>query len=143
MHIRIEVKSNNYIYLWLKYITGFDINSHCAKCLIGKYSKLIQYRSQKVGKVYEGELNEHDAPYVYLCGVTKVYENNLHIACMKDERVGFEYEDSNVRVSIEGARQLAITPLVGELFPVQQSTCRNFQFGYHYLRDGIEETAHA
>lgn len=137
MYIRIKVKSNCYIFLWLKYITGFDITKHCAKCLTGNYSKLIQYRSQKVGKIYEGELSEYETPYAYLCGVTRNYDDNLHIAFKKSQGEIIAYEDKNVSVSIENAQKLIIPPVAGKSFSVEQQSCRNFQFGYHYLSDQL------
>lgn len=134
MRIRVEVKSNRYLYLWIKYVIGFDIAKHCAKCLLGKYSKLIPYRSQTSGRVYEGVLNEHEAPYLYLCGVTPIHSENLHIAFQFSAGETIDYEDENIQVRITDAKRLPIPPTMKN-FPLSFNTCRNFQFGYHYFYD--------
>ena len=135
VNAHIEVKTGKYRYLWLKYVTGFDIREHCARCLIGKYSKMIKFRSQGPGAVFEGELNEHEAPYLYLCGVTGKWANNLHIAfqyCAWDK---VEYEDDNIKVVLDHASRLPIEPVKGLSLPSAYTTCRNFQFGYHYFHE--------
>jgi hypothetical protein len=45
-----------------------------------------------------------------------------------------EFEDGNVRVQVAGMKRLLIPPVNLDL-PESFTTCRNFQFGWHYLRD--------
>lgn len=116
----------------------FDPAKHCARCLLGGYSRHIPFGRVRAGSTYAGDLHERDAPYLYLCGVTPEWAENLHIAFEPAERERIEYEDANARVVIEGARRLNIPPLPVEMSPAF-ATCRNYQFGYQYLRDRDEQ----
>ncbi len=35
------VLRRKYRYLWLKYVQGIDLGVHCARCLVGAYSKAV------------------------------------------------------------------------------------------------------
>lgn len=131
MYLVVTIKRTRYLYLWLKYVTGFDISNHCATCLEGHYSKLLPYRRRlEPGQRFEGLLNEHQAPYVYLCGVTPSYPENLHIPMRYKQGHTVEYEDANIVVKALHAERLSIEPVDLPL-PSAFTTCRNFQFGYH------------
>lgn len=135
MHIQLLIKSNAYRILWLKYVTGFDVSKHCARCLIGKYSKLLPYGFGRniAGTVYEGELNEHEAPYLYLCGVTSRYACNLHVAFSHCPGEVVSFEDDNIRLTIHDAVQYQIREIPGLVMPREFTSCRNYQFGYAYI----------
>lgn len=132
IHLKLEVKSTRFHYLWLKYVTGFDVSKHCAKCLLGKYSKMIPFRQYYPGSVFERDLDEHEAPFMYLCGVTSVHDENLHVAMRYAPGQIIEYEDANIKVIAQDAERLPIEHVDLPL-PKEFTTCRNFQFGYHYF----------
>lgn len=121
-------------YLWLKYVTGFDLSVHCARCLVGQYSRMFPYR-KRVTELYNEPLEEHSAKWLYLCGVSNRYENNLHIAFEEAEGETLLYDDGKTIVEIEGARQIPIIQLEsydkepkGHL--KEFNTCRNWRFAY-------------
>jgi hypothetical protein len=136
MHIRLEVKTNSFISLYIKYVTGFNDEEYGPKCLTGNYSKLIAYGSYNKCVVAEGELNEYDAPYMYICGTTRLHMNDLHMAFKKHESNVIEYDNGLVRVKIEGAEKLEIPGIKEALFPIEKAFNEHFMFGYHYLREG-------
>ncbi len=131
MVIEVQVKIP-YYRLWLKYVTGFNEKVHCARCLKGKFSKALPMPTENKPNTYKGILTEHEAPYLYLCGVTRKYSENLHIAFQWKGRSTVEYESERVRVVITNAEQLPISPIHEPLeLDDKFTTCRNFQFGWH------------
>jgi hypothetical protein len=134
LEVRVKIP---YYRLWLKYVTGFNEKVHCARCLKGPFSKVLPMPTEKTPNTYKGILNEHESEYLYLylCGVTRKYSENLHIAFQWKGRSTIEYEDKRARVVITNAEQLHIPPIHEPLeLDDKFTTCRNFQFGWHYLR---------
>lgn len=127
-------------YLWLKYITGFNLDEHCARCLLGEYSSLFPY-GKVVKKINDKELNEHDAKYYYLCGVSKPYKwiENLHIAFKYKAGAMIDYDDGKTRVLIQDAEQIEIKeqPVYRARYGdyAAYNTCRNWRFAYQIINN--------
>ena len=120
-------------YLWLKHVTGVDLNVHCARCLQGEYINGISPRNPHTTDI---ELN--DGVY-YLCGVSLpyVWEKNFHIAFEYKADSRIEYENNGISVVIENAARLPVSEeYVDSSHPKawkkEFRTCRNWQFA-HYL----------
>lgn len=133
--IRVFKTDETFGYLWLKYVTGFNLEQHCAKCLLGEYSSAFQFGRQTTA-LHNEELNEHPARYYYLCGVTKPYRwmKNLHVAFEYAEGEILEYKDEKTYILIENARQI---PIVAQKQYMtihggtpSYNTCRNWRFAY-------------
>lgn len=92
-------------YLWLKYITGANLNHHCAKGLLGSYSKRI---SPRTGKEEGIILSEHPAKILYLCGVSSPYrwEKNFHLAFLPEQGAHIEYESNGIAITIANAERI-------------------------------------
>ncbi|CAB4185566.1 hypothetical protein UFOVP1492_36 [uncultured Caudovirales phage] len=141
MFFKIRIKKQ-YSFLWIKYVTAFQSNTHCMNCLVGGRSLKIPPASKAgahpylPGMEYFGILNEHPFKYVYLCGVTNEYANNLHVVVRYKPGSVVIHEDQHSIVEITNAERLDI-PKIAE--PIDRghhyTTCRNFMFGYAYLRD--------
>ena len=122
-------------YLWLKYVTGFNLEQHCARCLLGEYSSAFQFGRQTTA-LHNEELNEHAARYYYLCGVTKPYRwiKNLHVAFEYAEGEALEYKDDKTYILIENARQIPIVAqkqyMTSHGENPSYNTCRNWRFAY-------------
>lgn len=120
-------------YLWLKYVTGTDLEQHCAKCLLGKYSNRVSPEKQ----VYSSEiqLNESSAKYLYLCGVSHPYEwdENFHLAWRVKEGSEIQFEEKGISGIIKNAERIPILPAPAGSHKRQTrkefATCRNWQFG--------------
>ena len=134
MTIKTFKTTERFSYLWLKYVNGFNLSVHCAKCLEGKYSRLFPFR-KKVLELSEAALDEYQAKYMYLCGVTNEYSRNLHIAFEYAEGETLHYIDGKTIVVIENARQIEIIELSSyQAEPKGKfaiyNTCRNWRFAY-------------
>ena len=130
--IRVFKTSQRFKYFWCKYVNGFNLDVHCAKCLIGHYSKKVS--ADKC--IINATLNEYDCKYYYICGVTTpyVWVNNFHLAFELAPNEILEYYDGNTYIAIENARQIPIIKrdYRDAKFGNNKSfnTCRNWQFAY-------------
>ena len=130
----VEFKTRKrFRYLWVKYVTGFDLSQHCARCLKGKYSRVFPFR-EHITEAHDFDLNEAEYNYIYICGVTDKYEENLHIVLVPSEET-FTYDDGETSFVIEGATRIQIVQQrsyylepTGDL--KEFYTCRNWQFAY-------------
>lgn len=134
--IRFEA-THPYRYLWLKYVTGFNLNVHCARCLLGHYSSAFGYKRQP-DKLADVTLDEFPCRYMYLCGVTDRWEDNLHVAFVESEGDRFTYADKYCRLEVEGARRIDILELPS--YDLEKhgadrmyNTCRNWRFAYQIV----------
>lgn len=135
--IEAEVKLRAYRFLWLKYITGFKYQRHCDAGFSGSYSKLHDTprgRLVNAGR-FSVELSQKPFRYLYLCGVTSRYEDNLHVAFQPEHGSSITFEDDRIRVVVSNAAQLSISPIADGFggFGREFTTCRNWQFGMQYL----------
>lgn len=131
MKIKLIELKNKYRYLWLKYVIDFNLAHHCAKCLVGQYSRHI---NNNISVFKDIELNEYPYRYIYLCGVTYPYnwKNNLHLALKECEGNTVEYTFNGDRIIIEDAEIIDITDKYVYHHPngiyKAYSTCRNWRF---------------
>lgn len=133
--ISIQVFTADFRWLWLMYVHGFNERYHCQACLRGHKTKKMHYDRPTSGAPFHASfsLDEYQSPYIYLCGVTARYDANLHVAFTPTDQEGFTIEDPRLSLEITNARQVPIWPVDADV-PKEFSRCRNFQFGYRYLR---------
>lgn len=118
-------------YLWLKYVAGVDLNVHCARCLVGWYSKRIQPDLQDRSDIV---LDEHQTEYFYLCGVSSPYrwERNFHLAFRYKAGNTLRIMENGIEIVIEDAERIQIVKLDKYDHPKGSigayNTCRNWQF---------------
>lgn len=125
-------------YLWLKKVEGFNDTVHCARCLIGEYSKAFGL------KMAAGEavlLPYEEGDILYFCGVAKPYkwDNNMHLAGVIE--IGHPAIElvlhTGHKMTVAGVRPIGINAESAErLYPHLPKaflTCRNFQFGVQYF----------
>jgi len=128
----IEI-TERFRYLWLKYVTGVNLEQHCAKCLKGQYSKKINPHVNGFEKIV---LDESHADYYYLCGVSIPYkwEKNFHLAFKYMQGSIIELERLGIKIKIRGAELIPIIPTpLSEIDSFHKhdpayNTCRNWQF---------------
>ena len=141
MKIKKMKIEKDFKYLWLKYIVDVNLNTHCANCLVGNYSKKIK----KVKGTYENIiLNEYNSNFYYLCGVSFpfVYENNFHLAFKYCKGELLKYSSNGIEIEIEDAVAL---PVSKKFIDIQHpkakfksySSCRNWQFA-NYLKQILQ-----
>lgn len=130
--IKVQVHQEKaFRYLWLKYVHGFNPDHHCARGLIGPYSKRFPYsRGYVPPQLIEGALDEHPGPWFYLCGVTSRWEWNVHVAGTYEPGSIVTHQDERISVEIVGLKRLAIDASHSPPAPRDFATCRNWQFGW-------------
>jgi hypothetical protein len=147
--MRCKIISKNKIltgfkYFWGKKVTAFNDKYHCAKSLVGEYSKVINNK-MKCNEYIEVEkelTNEGDI--FYICGVSTPYiwKNNFHLALLikEGEKCLKEMYNGDV-IEVIGAKEIYFDYKIaysnysykGKAF----TTCRNFQFGSYAVYNGI------
>lgn len=128
--------NRNWMYLWGKYVTGVNLENHCAKSLLGNYSKKIDKN-----KAFESDLklDEFNSNIFYLCGVSKPYKwnENFHLAIRYKEGNNIIINRNGLYLEIENAEELPIIFNIDECNHDKKNkkefaTCRNWQFAYIY-----------
>ncbi|MFJ6136552.1 hypothetical protein [Kitasatospora sp. NPDC092286] len=135
----VQVGERRYRHLWLKYVTGIDLSRHCAVALHGRYSRLVDERSQ------EATVHLDEFPHAlawYLCGVTTApyrWEDNPHLAVTAAPGHAETLAVQGLTVHLDGVKPIHFTATdnVPDDDPNASDpayrTCRNWQFA-HYLR---------
>lgn len=137
----VEFKTNReFRFLWLKYVAGFDLNVHCAKCLIGEYSSIFKYGAREYPEIRNVELDEHEARYMYLCGVTPKWKDNLHVAFCESKGETMVYDDGITRFVVQDARRIDIVERDSYALEAHgndkwYNTCRNWRFAYQCVHN--------
>ena len=137
INIKQLTVSKPFKYLWLKHITGIDLNVHCAKCLKGEY---ISDVNNKITSLKDLPLQNG---VYYLCGVSLpfVWVNNFHLAFEYSEGDVVRYSNNGIEIIIENAVSLPISEkFIDETNNKAKyksyNTCRNWQFA-NYLKSKL------
>lgn len=136
--------TGSFRYLWLKYVNGVNLKVHCAKSLLGTYSKKV---SPQMGHVQEPiTLDEAQGDVFYLCGVTKPYRwiNNFHLAFKEKEGSTIHVNRNGIDITIRNAVEIPITDkyinqMDSNAHKKEYCTCRNWQFAYMYATGHLDE----
>ncbi len=133
--------TGSFKYLWLKYINDIDLTNHCAKCLLGTYSKKV---SNKTQEEFDIKLDESDAVVYYLCGVSMPYNwnKNFHLAFKEKEGSILKYDFNGIEIELENAERILFSKDDIDLADPNANkavfaTCRNWQFAYHLRKNNI------
>lgn len=128
---KLAVK-RKYRYFWLKFVTGIDLNVHCARCLAGSYSKSVNANQQEFAGICLPA-----SPFYYLCGVRN-YVDNIHVAFRESPGSLIQLDDELLTLTIRNAERVMfddsfIDPNHPKAGIKAYNTCRNWQFA-HWLR---------
>ncbi len=122
-------------FFWLKYVTGFDPTTKCAKSLKGFHSKAVKIASGNPAiPVKLAETDTYD--YLYLCGVSApyVHANNFHLVMRHQPGGKVTAEAYNgAQVIVTNVEEVPIEPLpepIAKAVTEHQAACRNYQFGW-------------
>jgi hypothetical protein len=117
-------------YLWAKYVRGFNQRDHCARCLVGSFSKVVKPTMGPGDHVLDAPATDWE--YFYLCGVTRHWHTNLHLAARRSQgNVARVTAFNGAIFEIPSFEAIPINPLpVGfRGMNAYFTTCRNWQFG--------------
>ena len=137
-----NLEPDNFMWLWMKYVTRVNDEKHCTNCLRGKYGKVLSKHNAELTSSPLLTLNEQPLETfsaIYICGVIKKgyprsnYEHNLHAvikpaAGRADE---FEFENWQFKVTngiFESIPSKADLPERYRDLPPQFKTCRIFRW---------------
>ena len=135
IHVKNLHVTKPFRYLWLKSVVDVDLSQHCARCLIGKYSKAINNKTIQLN-----DLNLENGVY-YLCGVSIPYNwnNNFHLAFMYKEGETIHHSNNGIDIQIENAVALPISTEFIDNTDIHANnksyaTCRNWQFAHYFKK---------
>ena len=132
-----------FVWLWAKYVTGYNPDRHCTNVLRGKYSKALSKHNALLAATPRLELNEQPAGAfvgVYICGVAKHgyatktnYPHNLHAVIRpqdgRNDSFSFERWTLYVRNgAFEPVPPLEALSLEDRQRAVEFTTCRIFRW---------------
>jgi hypothetical protein len=140
--IRHNFTPDDFMWLWAKYVVGFNEQYHCTNCLRGRYShRFSKARNPLLAAEREILFDEHSGHIaIYICGVArkgysikKNYEHNVHVAIQPEAGASssFVFEQWNVQVE-NGV--LCVIPSAESLpqrlrrLPATYTTCRIFRW---------------
>ena len=140
--IRHNFTPADFMWLWAKYVVGFNDRYHCTNCLLGPYS--ARFSKAKNARLAEDRaivFDEHTGHQaIYICGVTrkgysskKNYEHNVHLAIRPSVGTKSAYRFESWCVDIENG-ELQRIPAADELprnlqhMPAAFRTCRIFRW---------------
>ena len=135
MRIRVITVSAPFKYLWLKTVEGVDLNQHCARCLVGRYSKAVS------NTMKQAEYIPLEDSVYYLCGVALPFNwhRNFHLAFRPCPGSTIDYDSNGIHVLVEDAERLPVSaeyidPADPHANVKAYSTCRNWQFAHYYAK---------
>ena len=140
--IRHNFTPDDFMWLWAKYVVGFNERYHCTNCLRGPYSaRFSKAKNPSLAEDREIVFDEHIGhSAIYICGVArkgysskKNYEHNVHLAIRPTPGRIDAFTFERWRVEIEGGIALPI-PSAKDLdarfsgLPPAYTTCRIFRW---------------
>ncbi len=133
--MRLEVRGlenarESFVFLWGKYVKGFDSSKHCAECRLGDTKSPVNPK-RRDGDDYK---RRNDFPYFYLFGMGRGdrSRSNLHFAV--EPRPGSVASIGSI-YGVSFTIYDAFAPRIDRLpkgwmgLDDDFTTCRNFQFG--------------
>lgn len=137
---------DDFMWLWAKYVVGFNELYHCTNCLRGRYSSRFS-KARNPGLVNDRTItfDEHAGHRaIYICGVArkgystkKNYKHNVHLAIQPSAGRHSSFTFERWHVDIEGGEALMI-PSPQELqdgfqrLSAAYTTCRIFRWAASY-----------
>lgn len=154
----IEITHNfdphQFMWLWAKYVTGFNDQYHCTNSIRGRYSR--KFSKHDPGFVTSEVMLMDEQPSatyraVYICGVSKTgysrkanYPHNVHVAIAPLDGSVAEWSFERWHLHIRNGALLSIPerkedlPLHYQLLPPAYTTCRIFRWSACYF-SGLDD----
>lgn len=123
---------NQFMWLWAKYVVGFNEKYHCTNSIRGRYSTKFNKSSPALTVSPSVQFDEQawgSYRAIYVCGVSKRgypkkqnYSHNVHAAILPEIGAEDQWSFENWRVTIQNGRFLT--------FRRPRSFCRNATAAY-------------
>jgi hypothetical protein len=134
---RMQV-TDSFKYLWLKGVNDVDLSQHCARCLIGQYSKVISKDKEVLVNV---DIDVPKSSAYYLCGVTEPfrYRDNFHLAFKEKQGEMLTINRNGIELEMENAAEIPfsikdVDKSLREASDRYFITCRNWQFANKFKK---------
>lgn len=142
----VEVVHNfdpvQFMWLWAKYVVGFNEKHHCTNAIRGRYSKKFSKNNPAFARSAafdEQPTGTYDA--IYICGVAKKgyaikqnYPHNVHAAILPDQGHEEEWTFERWHMTVSNGRFLPIPaaaqvlPVPYDALPCEYTSCRIFRW---------------
>jgi hypothetical protein len=150
--LQIDVH-DHYLHLWLKQVWAVDVSRHCYESLVGQRDWRV--RPQLEGRSAEVWLRPG---IYYLCGVTRRWERNAHLAFVWRPGAGGDFElpfplspaavgwKVGISAHLKNFERIEfdeadIDPHDPNLGDPKFRTCRNWQFAHRLRNHGAQDRA--
>jgi hypothetical protein len=147
--IRHNFTPDAFMWLWAKYVVGFNERCHCTNCLRGRYShRFSKARNPHLSTDRELAFDEYGGHRaIYICGVArkgysvkKNYEHNVHLALKPSLGTSARFTFEDWAVEVENGELLvipsqAVLPTRFSALPERFTTCRIFRWAAMYFSE--------
>ena len=137
-----NLDGTKFMWLWAKYVRGFNDAQHCTNSLAGRYSKILSKNNPQLPSLRSLTLGEEPSGWsaIYICGVSKAgysskknYPHNLHAAVIPavGEHDEFRFEDWVLTIQNGLFTKIpteADLPTRYQALPPEYTTCRIFRW---------------
>ena len=139
-----------FMWLWAKYVTGFNEAHHCTHAIRGHYSKNFNKHNPSLlasPPVMFDERPPGSFDAIYICGVSKVgyrhkqnYPHNVHAAIVPKPSVQDHWTFEGWQMTVWNGRLLPIPsvaalPVRLQRLPPDYTQCRIFRWAAMYYSD--------
>jgi hypothetical protein len=143
--VRIEhnFTPKSFMWLWAKYVSGFNPEHHCTNAIRGRYSKAFSKNNAEFTPGQTIVFNEAPActyDVIYICGVSRDgysrhqnYSHNVHVAILPVVGHAEAWTFESWHMTIWNGRILPIPPVDQLLpaysrLPAEYTSCRIFRW---------------
>jgi hypothetical protein len=138
-----------FVWLWAKYVTGFNPKYHCTNSIRGRYSRKLSKHNENLTEskaILMDELPQDSYRAIYICGVARQgyarkqnYPHNVHAALEPCSGAVDLWRFENWRLEVRGGRFLHIPATEFEIpssfkgLPPAYTSCRIFRWAAYYF----------
>lgn len=149
IEITHNLEPRDFVWLWAKYVTGFNPKHHCTNSIRGRYSRKLSKHNNELTTTNVITMDECDPDSyraLYICGVAKQgyskktnYEHNLHAAICPSLGAVDAWSFEKWQFQVRGGLFLNIPASAQDLpsrfrdLPAEYTTCRIFRWSACYF----------
>ncbi len=155
----IEIVHNfdpkSFMWLWAKYVIGWNDKYHCTNCIRGRYSKKFSRNNpnfESSRSVIFDEQPDSAFRAIYICGVSKQgysakrnYSHNVHAAILPVAGASDCWSFESWRMTVSNGRLLSIPKNAANIperyrtLPDEFTTCRIFRWAASFFAGQVSD----
>ena len=140
-----------FMWLWTKYVTGFNEKYHCTSSIRGRYSRKLWKGNANLTSqptILLDEQPENTVRAVYICGVARAgysshknYPHNVHAAVLPVEGEEDEWQFEQWKLNVKNGRFSRIPASAEDIpprfrqLPQEYVSCRIFRWAAAYFEN--------